>query len=165
MSWLNALYHVQQQLDHHIQSQHGLLGHNLIEEKTLAFLVELGELANETRCFKFWSVKPASSQDIILEEYVDGIHFLLSLGIDLGFTDVSAIEDVEVEAEQTATAQFLTVYQLATLFKEDTSYEQYLALFAEFLKLGAVLGFDAAAIKESYFKKNEVNYKRQQEKY
>ena len=51
----------------------------------LALLVEIGELANETRSFKFWSVKPASEKKIILEEFVDGIHFILSLGIECGF--------------------------------------------------------------------------------
>lgn len=50
----------------------------------LALLVEIGELANETRCFKYWSNKPASEREVILEEYVDGLHFILSIGIDLG---------------------------------------------------------------------------------
>ena len=56
----------------------------IVKRKMLALLVEIGELANETRCFKYWSNKPASEREVILEEYVDGLHFILSIGIDLG---------------------------------------------------------------------------------
>ena len=52
---------------------------DVFQEKGLALLIELAELANETRCFKFWSTKGPSDDAVILEEYVDSIHFLLSL--------------------------------------------------------------------------------------
>jgi len=164
MKWLNELYVVQKQLDEHIQSQHHLKNHHLVREKMLAFFVELGELANETRCFKFWSLKPPAAQATILEEYVDGIHFLLSLGLDLGFTDVSAISLESVE-DRTVTEQFLTVFRAMTAFHETQKQDDYLTLFTEFLSLGKLLGFDGEHIQQGYFKKNEVNYQRQQEKY
>ena len=55
----------------------------VLKNKLLAFIVELGELANETRCFKYWSQKKPSSKKIIAEEYADGLHFLLSIGLSL----------------------------------------------------------------------------------
>ena len=61
----------------------------IVKRKMLALLVEIGELANETRCFKYWSNKPASEREVILEEYVDGLHFILSIGIDLGIDKTS----------------------------------------------------------------------------
>ncbi len=76
---------MQQALDSHIEEKHQLQNEDLFTRKTLALLVEIGELANETRCFKFWSVKPASEKQVVLEEFVDGIHFILSLGIECGF--------------------------------------------------------------------------------
>ncbi len=83
MDW-NQLLNMQNELDRHIESEHGLQNADLVDKKILALLVELGELANETRCFKFWSKKAPSEQEVILEEYVDGIHFILSLGIEIG---------------------------------------------------------------------------------
>src|SRR5699024_12798011 len=77
---------MQQKLDDYISKNHQLDGENLLEERFLALLVETGELANETRCFKFWSKKEASTKEVILEEYVDNIHFLLSLGLHKGYT-------------------------------------------------------------------------------
>lgn len=49
------------------------------EKRLLALLVELHELANETKCFKFWSVNPNGKKDKILMEYVDVLHFTLSI--------------------------------------------------------------------------------------
>src|SRR3954454_6608730 len=79
------LFQMQKGLDNHIEEKHRLEDEDLFSRKILALFVELGELANETRCFKFWSVKPASARSVILEEFVDGIHFILSLGIECGF--------------------------------------------------------------------------------
>src|SRR5688500_20051556 len=55
---------------------------DVFREKCLALLVELGELANETRCFKFRSKKPRNDDSVLLEEYVDNRHFRLSLGLE-----------------------------------------------------------------------------------
>ena len=85
---LEKLFRVQQALDQHIEEKHELQNEDLFARKVLALLVELGELANETRCFKFWSIKPSSEKSVILEEYVDGIHFILSLGIECGFQNL-----------------------------------------------------------------------------
>src|SRR5690625_2367570 len=54
--------------------------------KIVALLVEIGEMANETRCFKYWSNKEPSKKKVILEEYVDCMHFLLGIGNDYGFS-------------------------------------------------------------------------------
>ncbi|WP_342256867.1 dUTPase [Spiroplasma endosymbiont of Poecilobothrus nobilitatus] len=53
------------------------------EKRILAFLFELSEFINEQRDFKYWSVKPASAKDILLEEYIHVIHFLISIGNSL----------------------------------------------------------------------------------
>ncbi|MGG4002815.1 dUTP diphosphatase, partial [Geobacillus stearothermophilus] len=83
MNW-PLFYDMQRALDERIETEHGLMEEDLFARKQLAFLVELGELANETRCFKFWSIKPPAPAERVLEEYVDGLHFLLSLGLECG---------------------------------------------------------------------------------
>lgn len=56
LDW-GILFSKQEKLDQYIIENHQLHDQDLFEEKMLALLVELGELANETRCFKFWSEK------------------------------------------------------------------------------------------------------------
>ncbi|WP_345840755.1 dUTP diphosphatase [Bacillus sp. P14.5] len=61
---INELFQMQKALDTYIEKEHGLEEADLFQEKTMALLVEVGELANETRCFKFWSKKPASEKTL-----------------------------------------------------------------------------------------------------
>ena len=71
-------------MDQDIASRHKVSYESTFAERVLALLVELGEFANETRCFKYWSEKPPSPKERILDEYADALHFFLSLGVMLG---------------------------------------------------------------------------------
>jgi dimeric dUTPase (all-alpha-NTP-PPase superfamily) len=161
---LKKLFQMQMALDTHIQEKHGLQNDDLFTRKVLALLVEVGELANETRCFKFWSVKPSSPQNVILEEYVDGIHFILSLGIVCGF-DAKEFSLEKTTSAETLTEQFLNVYQQTSAFQNSKSFGDYLALFQSYMALASLLGISHEEIEQAYFSKNEVNYQRQQNNY
>lgn len=160
-----TLFKMQKALDGHIESQHNLEHEDLFDRKVLALLVEIGELANETRCFKFWSVKPASETKIILEEFVDGVHFILSLGIECGFEDLEQIPQGQQSDELDTTKQFLAIYEYAQKFRTSRSKEDYLQLFQSYLKLAQLLGLNEVQIEQAYIKKNEVNYERQRKGY
>jgi dimeric dUTPase (all-alpha-NTP-PPase superfamily) len=161
---LLPFYKMQDELDRRIESERGLEGENLLSEKILALLVEVGELANETRCFKFWSSKPASPKDIILEEYVDGLHFVLSIGLVSPF---DLPEKVEIDHSETNTVQgFLTVYEDIERFKSEADdVNKYVRLLEHYLMIGRILGFTVDEIKDAYLSKNEVNHTRQDQGY
>lgn len=161
MDW-KKLYAMQKELDNYIEINHHLAGKNFFEEKYLALLVEIGELANETRCFKFWSTKPGSEKSIILAEYVDGLHFILSLGLEIGcqYEPVPFQESFHSETEQ-----FTLVYEKCTSFKHTPSGKNYEEMVESYLQLGSVLGFDENEVEEAYFQKHEINYERQNQGY
>ncbi|WHY76413.1 dUTP diphosphatase [Neobacillus sp. WH10] len=161
---LEKLFQMQKALDTHIEEKHELLDEELFERKVLALLVEIGELANETRCFKFWSVKPSSAKNVILEEFVDGVHFILSLGIECGF-DPQQIELNVHESTLNETDQFLRIYELTSSFQKSKNLLSYIELFKAYLQLAELLGFSQLEIEQAYFHKNEVNYQRQQNNY
>lgn len=161
MDW-KKLYSMQEQLDKYIQSNHDIKDRDLFQDKYLALLVELGELANETRCFKFWTTKSRSQKSTVLGEYVDGVHFILSLGIDKGFHYYSKSLHSN---EKTETEQFNDVFEACVLFKNEPSALNYDNLFTSFLLLGDKLGFSEHDIQSAYYKKNEINYERQNEGY
>jgi dimeric dUTPase (all-alpha-NTP-PPase superfamily) len=160
---VQKLFEMQKALDRHIETKHQLMDEDLFERKVLALLVELGELANETRCFKFWSVKPPSPDDVILEEFVDGIHFILSLGIECGFEH--DIELLPSEPAASLTDQFLRIYQFIDHFKQSRTFHDYKLMFQGYLQLANLLGFTDAQIEQAYIEKNEVNYERQKKGY
>lgn len=155
---------MQKELDERIRIEHGLVNVDLILQKILAFQVELAELANETRCFKYWSKKPPSVREVILEEYVDGIHFLLSIGLDIQTTN--GLDESHVEnLERNVTEQFTKLFELSSQFQLVRTEACYKHLFQEYIYLGKLLNFTTKEIEEAYIGKNEVNHQRQNEGY
>ncbi|MED3725569.1 dUTP diphosphatase [Priestia filamentosa] len=157
------LFSMQHELDTHIEQKHGLQEESLIQRKTLALLVELGELANETRCFKFWSLKKPAEREVILEEYVDGIHFILSLGLEINIDQEKDFK--KEENDNNINEQFLYAYQTISAFQVNQEEQHYEAMFSSYLQLGYLLGFSAEDIKRAYLEKNEENFKRQEQGY
>lgn len=158
----SKLFKLQENLDNRILQQRGLDNKSLTSKKILALQVEIAELANETRCFKFWSDKGPSNKSIILEEYVDCLHFILTLGLEKQFNDIE-IETKELQYD--ITAQFLNLYVDINDFIVSSSRDHYLTLFEDFLSLGKSLGFSIDEIEEAYIEKNSINHKRQIEGY
>ena len=164
---LKRLFQMQRELDLTIETKNNLQEEDLFERKVFAFLVEAAELANETRCFKFWSQKGPSKKEILLEEYVDGIHFLLSLGIEkkLDSIEIQLDKGTEVPNRLDLTSHFIKVNEAALTFFHKPAKETYLQLFYTYLQLSALLGFTLTEVEEAYFAKNKVNYQRQESNY
>lgn len=155
------LFKMQRELDTFIEETQNIT-YDVFQEKGLALLVELSELANETRCFKFWSTKGPSDRSVILEEFVDSIHFILSLGNMRGFS-MDAWPEVKEKAE--LTPLFIETTVAATTFIGAPTKEAYHRLWRLYGKLAYNLGFTVEDILDAYLAKNEKNYERQRSGY
>lgn len=162
---VEKLFEMQVALDRHIEEKHGLQNTDLIEKKILALLVELGELANETRSFKFWSLKGPADKESILAEYVDGVHFILSLGIACEFRDTLTGLTEEQDNEHDLTSMFIKLYGDIILFNQERTESTFQQVFKYYLKLGNLLGFSGKDIERAYVNKNQINYDRQKQGY
>lgn len=159
---LEKLFVMQEELDRFIQTSKGV-DENLFDKKGLALIVELAELANETRAFKFWSSKGPSDREVILEEYVDSIHFLLSLGIDRDLNMLS--EWPEPMAEKDLTAIFLKTNRSILEFMEEYSMSTYQTVWSCYGTIAEILGFSYEDVMKAYVAKNQKNYDRQKDGY
>ncbi|PIC67712.1 dUTPase [Sporosarcina sp. P21c] len=159
---LHQLFEMQRALDTYIQKNHQTK--ETFTERGLALLVELSELANETRCFKFWSTKGPSADHVILEEYVDSIHFLLSLGIEKNFDGLEEWPTRDVK-EQNLTQQFIQTGQSIYTFLDSLTFEDYKEIWVNYGALANTLGFTEDQIIQAYIDKNEENYARQRSGY
>ncbi len=159
---IESLRHHQSDLDTRIFDQHSLVREKTMLDRMLALLVEIGELANETRCFKYWSVRPPSETALIAQEFSDGIHFLLSLGIDLQ-DDLQSIEALEVTSSMTD--QFLATFDAVIELSRNFDLKNYQKAFAYYLGLAKKLGLDEHMITDHYLKKNQTNHQRQDNNY
>ena len=159
---LTNLYQKQAELDQTIAINHQVTYQTTRPRRTLALLVEIGEFANATRCFKYWSNKPSEAQDIVLDEYVDGLHFFLSLGIDIG---VNKKQYNYTKHAKDLTEQILEVYKLAANFYKKQDEKSYIKAFQAFINIVPLLKVRWSTIEKAYYKKLGENYHRQDTNY
>ncbi|MEJ9151037.1 dUTP diphosphatase [Bacillus smithii] len=178
---LQKLFEMQSKLDTHIEKEHPRdPGEDRLAKKILALQVELGELANEWRGFKFWSHDQEPRYELydedefsllgdlfeqeypLLEEYVDCLHFILSIGLECGLEKYYTTFLPFASYPDDVTKQFNAVFWFANQMEHDDYYE---GLVNNFLGLGEMLGFTWDQIEQAYMKKNAINHERQEQGY
>lgn len=172
----NDLFEVQAELDKRIIDEHNLHGHDLLHKKCVAMICELYEAANEARFFKYWSKdqKPRKKRlkyptmneedkeyyNPLLEEYVDTLHFALSIGNDLGYThhEYNDPGHLDMNHSLLGLTQLITVLPYAN--------EKNMGLIFDYLiNFGYQLGFTEKDVRDAYFEKNKTNHERQENGY
>ncbi|AHI53141.1 dUTP diphosphatase [Spiroplasma culicicola] len=154
----------QEQLDNYIRKAKNFTDTtDIIQKKMVAFLVELGEFINEERSFKYWSNKASSEKSILLEEYIDGLHFIVSLGNNIEFE----FDQFTFKAKEKGDIIqiYLDTYRDASIFNEDKVKQKYSDVLNSFLNMGYNLGFQEDELIAAYNKKNEKNFERQDNNY
>lgn len=124
---INELYEMQRKLDDTIVENFfdrnskgnvdakkltGLIDHyrytGFLTERITALQVEVSELANETRCFKYWSTRQNQyDREKALKEYVDIFHFFLSIGNTLNFSPEEIVQAYKEKNEENYNRQLI----------------------------------------------------------
>ena len=159
---IDDLQEIQEKLDARIFDLHKTSREETREDRVLALLVELGELANENRSFKYLSVNKKINQEEMFEEFSDVLHFALSLGLDIQFNQV-AIKYTESGYETADLFRFM--YQDVILFQKEASLDNYEKMMVTLCKLAYKIGLNSEKMREMYFFKNEINHSRQDNNY
>ncbi|MEG0381369.1 MAG: dUTP diphosphatase [Kurthia sp.] len=181
---ITKIFETQRTLDAHINENHPVQeGEDRFSKKVLALLTELSECENEWRGFKFWSnnqeprVKTKSicgclmcehhsipnNKNPLLEEYVDCLHFIVSIGIDLNVNH----EDLFVPSvtQENAVDIFISLHYEFAQIDLLRNVTHYIYSFAVFMELGICLGFSNEQIETAYYSKNKINHARQENNY
>ena len=207
---LQPLFDMQRELDAKILLKKGLSGQDLLGKKILALQVELGELANEWRGFKFWSENqeprtygfyddkdceycngtgtirehPSDTgygcpdcersgfmhYNPLLEEYVDCLHFILSIGnesenkIKENFIHKKKMPNI-LDQFMWTNKKIVEMYQDYRDEDVNTTAYHFTHVFSAIWGLGEMLGFTWEEIEQSYYEKNKINHERQNNGY
>lgn len=169
---LLALSEKQRQLDQFIyQNHHLFLTPELTQKKMMAFFVELGEYANEERSFKYWSEKLQAPRQRQLDEYIDGLHFLLSLGNDFDY-DFNDFDYLAPKTKSIIEQYFDVIHHFNSLLSltKAASDRQlikniYPQLLNSYFGLANIASYQQEELLEAYRQKNEINFQRQQQHY
>lgn len=228
-NFLENIFKLQKEFDKYIEKKFpeikSLSQEDNFEWKLLAFKVELGELANEWRGFKMWSLTQTPTSRVthlcpicegrghdssngingiaiedcheckgegilgvsypLLEEFVDCIHMLASIGLDLDLdinpdvidTDYQYLSDDNEEINKHHTislfndifhlAESLYYTQVSAFIPDPVQVRfRYEEIIAHLFHLGFEhLGFSSEEVWNAFVEKNNTNYKRQKEGY
>lgn len=159
---LKEIYQESKRLDSLFGEQNDLFSDEIIEKNILELLVEFGELANETRCFKYWSIKPMSDKEVILEEYIDCLFMILCF---CNMTNVSMDEAFPTATQENIVGTFLTLYKDGLNLKKNLPKETVKQLLVNILYLADLLNFQYEDIKKGVSKKSLIIRKRFKENY
>lgn len=170
---MKDLHEKQQELDLHILRSNNLLGRNLFSNTVIACDVELAEFINEEQSFKHW--KKVKHKDValfkknLLEEASDVFHFLLSLANMQNHT-LNYVTNTTYDKQRWITEQ-LVCRQYANAKKSLWSYyiskDAYLlnAILRNIVIILNAYDYTFEDLIQEYYRKNEINHKRQVEGY
>ncbi|KYG28158.1 dUTP diphosphatase [Alkalihalobacillus trypoxylicola] len=176
---LSNLFDLQRKLDQRIIDDKKLHDEDLLPKKILALQVELGELANEWRGFKFWSENQepntnalsiagnkAKKYNPLLEEYVDCLHFILSIGLELRLTQFEYLSPEGLDITECFIELMSDAWEIQNDWKNNRVDEEvYSRIVIQFLYLGKKLGFTEEHVEQAYIEKNKENHNRQDRGY
>ncbi len=151
---LNEMRDAQKELDNYILGDRPY-DTTILNQNKIALVVEVGELMNELPSyFKHWKKNPIDNRKKALEEYVDVLHFMLSI---MNYNRVETDVYYHTYEDQRHTS----IYEIPDIL-ESVIVNQYepdglRALF----ELGNIIGFTWDEIRDTYYKKNKINHDRQ----
>lgn len=125
---------------------------SMYEKNCIEFLVEFGEFLNETKCFKYWSIKKPQ-RDKVLEELADVFTMLLY------FYNVANldIDDIDVVSTNSDALELINeTYSLGTELYKKLSKELLDKIFMNLLTIAKNLDIDEKDIIEAIDKKHHI---------
>lgn len=164
---MKDLHNKQEELDLHIVKSNNLAGRNLFLNKVIACDVELGEFINTEESFKHW--KKNKGKEGFLEEACDVFHFLLSLANDhnhtLNYVTNTMYDKQRWIKEQLICRQYAKAKKcLWAYYAEKDAYLLNSVLRNVVIILNAY-DYTFEDLIQEYYRKNEINHKRQVEGY
>ena len=149
---------MQAELDLYISTEKKINHADYTLEKIIALSVEVGELLNELPgIFKYWSYKP-NNKDKALEEFVDGLHFALSIANDYGLENYTYTQPAECDMRHL----ILGIQNMISRLPLTNNVKE---LLDHYLLLGSKINFTDLEIETAYEKKWKTNFRRQQNAY
>ena len=102
------------------------------------------------------------SSPAILDEYADGLHFLLSLGIPLGVSEYKHYFHV---VEKDLSKAIVKVYEDVSALHEDYTVENYAKAFRDYLNIIPLFDYSSEEVIAAYKQKCGQNHIRQETHY
>lgn len=133
----------------------------MFEKNCIELIVEIGEFANESRCFKYWSNKQMKKEET-LEELADCIM------TSLYFFNYLNIDKVNIKMYNFSSDILIClndIFKLSTLLIDNINEEVITKIFSYLIYIGNLLNLEEKEIYKACLKKIEKQEKRLEEGY
>jgi len=160
---MEDLLKLQKNVDELIQNKINISFNQTLNDRKIAFKVELSELANEIGFFKYWKQSHVKNHERIKDEWADCLAILLSIVISMNFEKelihYSSLNDIKPDHKNNNymfnELNFNKMYDLVDI----TTCLYYL------YKIGLNNGYTMEELNEAYIIKTSVNIIRAKEGY
>ena len=125
-----------------------ILNTTRINQKILSFLHDLSEVALESRCYLFWEKEEPVNHQQLLENYLEGLTMLMSIGYELRIDSIK--NHTEIPENQDLYSLFFKIYQSLLNVQKQYSSEDYQNTIDDYFTLGFKLGIDIDEIIDNY---------------
>ena len=124
----------------------------LFDKNCIELMVEIGEFINETKIFKYWSIKK-SDKEKVLDEYADIITITLTFfrEFDLVINDY----DLQIENEDILKL-IMNLYYKTYLFYKSKNKKDIEKIFYSILDIGKLLEFEEYEILNAIKNKQKI---------
>ena len=155
ISIFNEVYEENKKIDKYFIKYYGN-SEDIMLKNRLELLVELGELANESRCFKYWINKPVDHK-LVLFEYADVIVMVLYFFREL---DISLDDDFPEENNLNLLDEFMYLYEALSRFNKEYTKDLIKDIFINVIRLGKLLNLDMNEVISTCLEKININKER-----
>ena len=149
---IKKMLEAQKELDEANLKKGGLTEYPLEMVQT-AYRVELGELLQEWKQFKFWKLnKGKVNREKMLEEWADCMHFALSLNNNIYKCKSYTYDDFRRAVEY---EKILDIYKVI-----NDCFSVNMFTLSCVIALGLKLGYTLEELEQAYWRKNKINWER-----
>lgn len=128
----------------------------IVLKNKLELLVELGELANETKCFKYWSNKKCDSA-AVLEEYADCMLMVL---LFFNMLSIELSEEFPKCENLDLINSFINLFNISSKLNVTFDKKIVKSIFVSLIDLGRKLGYTDEEIVSGCINKIKKNMER-----
>ena len=129
---------------------------DVFDKNCIEILVELGEFINETKCFKYWSIKKPN-KEAMLDEYADVITMILYFANILKMD----VKDYKINSTDKELLELINeTYYLCTKIMSNMTEELIGNILTNTLEIAYLLDIKEDKIINAINKKHEIIYER-----
>lgn len=153
--WENY-YQKNKKLDEEFNSKHQENEPEFYEKNCIELLVEIGEFINETKCFKYWSIK-SPNKEKMLEELADCLNMIFYF---YGLLNLDITDFTNTKIEKNRLKQINHIYNLSTNLFNNLNEQDIKNIFVNLSDFAYSLDIQEEELLEKLEEKHQIIYNR-----